>query len=301
MSKNKTWSPPGWPWELDLLALIFVVIALVVPYVYFGGAASDDVTRALREQQHVLWAIGIVVLFVMHLAVGGATLELISTPFLHLISPVVFALIAYYRSHTVFTQAQIESRIDGSPLQYIAVAAGSLILSLLVARFRKSRFLFRFRNVQWDIIQKAPYDNTYWNLITEFQPLVYPPRAYRACSEGILIEGWFYVMAVPFEMFQSLTAAAGLRHATNGRYLASTTRNMIRIELLDNSEPLYISPANRQEFLSYCASHFGRLRPLAGHSARGTHAGTQQSSQTAHGTAKGTFYGRRTEHGTRAP
>lgn len=293
MSKNKTWSPPGWPWELDLLSLIFVIAALAVPYVYFGEAAGDAATLALREQQHVLWAIGIVVLFIMHLAIGGATLEMISTPVLHLISPTAFALIAYYRSHTVFVQANKQTWMDGSPLQYILVGLGAIVLTLIIARIRTVRFLHKFRDVQWDIKHKAPYDSTYWQLITEFEPLVYPPRSYRACNDGILIEGWFYVMPIPFEMFQSLTAAAGMRHTTNGRYLASTAHNMIRIELLDNAEPLYISPENRQEFLAYCASHVARLRPQS-HSAKGTQPGT------AHGTSKGTFYGHRTEHGTRA-
>lgn len=300
MSKHKRWSPPGWPWELDLLSLIFVITALAVPYVYFSEVAGDMATRALYEQHHVLWSIGIAVLFIMHLAIGGATLEMISTPVLHLISPTAFALIAYYRSHTIFVQANKQTWMDGHPLQYILVGLTAIALTMIIARIRTIRFLHRFRDVQWDIEQKAPYDASYWKLITEFEPLVYPPRWYRACNEGILIEGWFYVMAIPFEMFQSLTPAAGMRHATNGRYLASTTRNMIRIELLDNAEPLYISPANRQEFLAYCASHVARARPHA-HSAKGTQAGaTHAPPPTAHGTSKGTFYGQRTDNGTRA-
>jgi hypothetical protein len=296
MSKNKTWAPPGWPWELDLLSLIFVIVALVVPYIYFGRGAGDDVTNALREQHHVLWAIGIVVLFVMQLVVGASTLELMSTPFLHLISPVIFATIAYFRTHTALAEARIKSPIDGSPLQYILVVAAAMLLALIIAKIRKARFLRRFRDIRWEIVQKAPYDKTYWQLLTEFQPLVYPPRTYKACDDGILIEGWFYAMAIPFEMFQSMTAAGGMRHATNGRHFASTTRSMIRIELLDNAEPLYISPENRQEFLAYCASHVARLRPQAGQPAKATHAGVHQGRATAHGTA---FYGQRTEQGSR--
>lgn len=299
MSKNKKWSSPGWPWELDLLSLIFVAVALIVPFMYFEAAGSNEVTRALREQHHTLWAIGIVVLFVVQLAIGGATLELISTPILHLVAPPIFAALAYYRSITVLQEANIPSALGGTVLHYALVVAAAIALTLAAARIRTVRFLRRFRDVQWDIVQKAPYDDTYWSLIPEFQPLVYPPRCYRACSEGILIEGLFYAMAIPFEMFQSLSPAAGLRHATNGRYMASSRRSIIRIELLDNAEPLFISPADRQSFLAYCAAQVSRLRPIssakATHagSARGTHAGTVRGTRgaTAHGTRHGTSRG----------
>lgn len=302
MSKNKTWAPPGWPWELDALSFVFVIAALAIPYVLFGQSSGDEVTLTLREQHHVLWAIGIFVLFVIQLAIGGGTLEMISTPFLHLIAPTVFAVIAYFRIHTVLEETGIKTWVSGSALQYILFAIGALALTLIIARIRTLRFLRKFRDFHWEISQKAPYDKTYWSLIAEFEPLVYPPRAYRACNEGILIEGWFYMMAIPFEMFQSLTPAAGMRHASSGRYLASSTRNMIRIELLDNAQPLYISPANRSEFIAYCASHFARIR-AHGSTAKGTHAGTTRGTHTgatARGSSKGTFYGQRTEHGTRA-
>jgi hypothetical protein len=292
MSKNKTWAPPGWPWELDLLSLIFVVIALAVPYSMIPTDAAMDVARAREEQQHVLWAIGIVVIFVMHLAVAGATLETISTPFINLLSPIGFAVLAYYRSHTAIMETGRESALTGSVAQYALVVAGVLVLSLIVARIRMARHLLRFRGVKWDLVSPCKYDASYWQLATEFQPLIYPPRVVRACTEGVLIEGFFYLMAIPFEMFQGLAPVAGVRHSSNGRYLASSARNLIRVELLDNAEPLYISPANRAEFLSYCAHHIAHLRPHATGGTR-TQAGetTHGARQTAHGTAHGTRSG----------
>lgn len=297
MSKNKTWSPPGWPFEMDLLSLAFVVIALMVPYTFFERAIGNDVANALHEQQHVLWAIGIVVLYVMQLVIGGATLELISTPFLHLIAPAVFAVIAYYRSAATIAQAKMDHFIDGSWWHYVVVVLVAIALSLLLARLRTMRTLRAYRDVKWDIVQKAPYDSTYWQMIPEFQPLVYPPRFYRASEEGILIEGFFYVMAIPFTLFQSLSPVMGLGAVSNGRYLASSSRNLIRIELLDNAEPLFISPANRREFLTYCAAHVARLRPHSSMTAKATHAGTGTAHETAKGTNAGTARG--TAHGTK--
>lgn len=309
MSKNKTWSPPGWPWELDLLSLVFVGVALIVPYIYFQMSSEDEITMALREQRHTLWAIGIVLLFILQIIIGGASLELISTPILHLVAPTLFALLAYYRSFTALQEANLTQVINGSVFQYFLVSIAAIALTAVMARIRTLRYLSHYRNVEWEIVQKAPYDSTYWSLITEFEPLVYPPRYYRACKDGILIESWFFIMAIPFTAFQSLSAAAGMRHTTNGRYIASSAKSLIRIELLDNAEPLFISPADRQQFLAYCAMHVARLRPTSTtarapshgtHSgtARGTHAGTAKETQA--GTARGTRAGtaRATHSGT---
>lgn len=299
MSKNKTWNTPGWPWEMDLLCLVFVVIALAAPYYYFTASTGEEITRTLMEQRHVLWAIGITVLFVMHLAVSGTTLETISTPFLHLLSPMAFAVLAYYRTFSTIQQTAHSSPLNGSALQYALVAVSVLILSLVMARIRMARQLLRFRDIKWDLVCKSPYDRTYFQLITEFQPLVYPPRLVRACSEGVLIEGWYYLMPLPFSMFQGLAPVAGIRHAANGRYIASSTRNLVRIELLDNAEPLYISLENRAEFLNYCARHIAHLRAHTTGSpnrtrdtASGTHAGAARgtASGTSRGSARKTFY-----------
>lgn len=278
MSKNKTWAPPGWPWELDALALVFVVIALVVPYLLSTGQTSatlnaeNPATAVLQEQRNVLWAIGIVVLFVMHLAVAGASLETISTPFIHLVSPLAFAMVAYYRIYTVARETGKAIVVNGSVLQIVVLAVAVFAATLLVARIRMARYLLRFSDVKWDIVSKARYDRTYLELTAELLPLIYPPRLYRASEEGLLVEGWFYIMPVPFEMVQSITALNNAGIASNGKYHASTTRELIRMELLDNSEPLFISPENRAEFIQYCTHNVTRLRPVS-HKAPTRHAG----------------------------
>lgn len=295
MSKQKTWAPPGWPWELDALTLVFVIIALAVPYLLSTGHAditpgtdANPATAVLQEQRSVLWAIGIVVLFVMHLAVAGASLETISTPFIHLISPMAFALIAYYRVYTVAHDTGKAAVVNGSALQLTILVLAVAVTTLLVARIRMARYLLRFNDVKWDIISKARYDASYFELMAELRPLIYPPRFYRASEEGLLVEGWFYIMPVPFEMVQSLTALNTAGIATSGKYHASNTHSLMRMELLDNSQPLFISPENRNEFLQYCVNHVMRLRPhLAAKTRPGTHAnGDTHARHTHNGTRK---------------
>lgn len=288
MSKNKTWDPPGWPWELDILAIVFVVISLVVPYLIFSDASatasSNQAAFTLNEQRHVLWAIGIVVLFVMHLAVAGASLETISTPFIHIVTPVGFALIAYYRTFSVAREVGKSTLATGSILQIVVLVLAVFLATLLVARIRMARYFLRFRDVKWDIISPSRYDGSYLELMSQLRPLIYPPRLLRATTEGMLIEGWFYIMPVPFAMVQSITAVNSFGYASSGTYYASSTSHLIRLELLDSSEPIFVSPAQRDEFLQYCAHHVARLRPAKGAKTRpGTHGGHDRAHQTHNG------------------
>lgn len=285
MSKNKTWAPPGWPWEMDLLTLFFVALALGAPYYYFNATETTTVAQTLEEQQHVLWAIGIVVLSVMHVAVAAARLEAISTPILYLLSPPAFAVLAYYRTFKVLQGTGQQTLLTGSVQQYALVVGSVLLLSLVMSRIRMARHMLRYRDIKWDIVCKSAYDSSYFALLTEFKPLAYPPRLLRACSEGILLEGWFYLAPFPFDRVQGIAPITSARRSANGHYLTSSTRTMVRIELLGNVHPFYISPERRDEFLSYCNQHLARLRPasMAGH----THAGATRSASATRGTRSG--------------
>lgn len=287
---------------MDLLSLLFVVAALFLPYYFFSADSTGDVAKVLQEQQHVLWAIGIAVLSVMYLAVAGATNDLITPPFLHLLSPTLFAVLAYYRTYAVLKDTNQPSLLSGSPLQYSLVIVSVLLLSMVLARIQLARYMLRFRALKWDITCRSKYDRSYLQLIALLRPLIYPPRTIRACPEGILVQGWFYIMAVPYEMFQSMTAVPGLMHSANGRYLASSVHTMVRIELSDSTRPLFISPENRDEFLAYCSQHLpqrtgyggrgGRTHAGATHYSGGTARGTRVSAQSGRvGTARGTAPG----------
>lgn len=301
MSNKKTWSALGWPWELDLLALVFVVVSLIGPYlIYSEHFASrttlNPVAAHINEQTYILWAIGICVLFAMHLALAGSLLDNLSTPFLHLLAPLVFALLAYYRIFAVSHDMGDVTPVNGSAAQIVLTAGGALFASLLLARFRMMRHRMRFRETVWDKTEASAFDSSFFELIIQFRPLVYPPRRYRASQEGILVEGWFYTFAMPFEMIQSISAVRTMNIATDGDYYATNTKNLVRFELLDRSKPIFISPDNREEFIQYCAHHVARIRPpgtkhgtMSGLYARHTHAGgTGGGSAKAGGTQSGT-------------
>ncbi len=292
----------GWPWELDILTLVFVVIALAAPYFIFSehtasATIDNPATSQLNEQAYMLWAIGICVLFVMHLALAGSMSDTLSTPFLHLVAPLVFALLAYYRIHAVSSDLGNVTPVNGSLSQVAMLVGSTLAVSLLIAKLRTVRHLLRFRDVTWDKIERSTFDSSFFELITQFRPLIYTPRLYRACSEGILVQGWFYTIAMPFEMIQSISAVRTMNISSDGDYYATNTHNLIRFELLDRNKPIFISPENRDDFIHYCAHHVARIRPPANRASR---PGTMSGLYGRHTQSGGTRAGHTHAGGTQA-
>jgi|GEM_PF-1585864 hypothetical protein len=280
MSKNKTWTPPGWPWELDLLTLAFLVIGVLIPYNLFtqniadSSLAANQAAVKLKEQTYILWSIGLCLLYIMHLALSGAGDDALSIPVVQMVSPALFASLAYYRILTVATDMQQTTMLTGHPGQILVFLVVVMLITFIVARLRLARHLHRFRDTQWDLECAARYDSSYFSLMAEFRPLVYPPRRYRVCDQGLLIEGWCYSVVIPFTSIQSVHAVRASAVTAAGYYYTSNTSNLVRLELVDSPRPLFISPEGRDELVQYIAHYTAHMRPSQQHRSRhGTHPG----------------------------
>ena len=280
MSKNKTWAPPGWPWELDLVTLAFLVIGVLIPYNIFtshiadSSLAANQAVAKLKEQTYILWSIGLCLLYIMHLALSRTGDDSLSIPVVQLISPMLFACLAYYRIHTVSHDMQQPTMLTGGFGQIALLLVVVMLITFIVARLRLARHLHRFRDTQWDLECSASFDSSYFSLLAEFRPLVYPPRRYRVCDQGLLIEGWFYSVVVPFSSVQSASTVRASAIAAAGHYYASNTANLVRLELTDSPLPLFISPEGRDEVVHYITQHTTHMRPSQHHRSRhGTHPG----------------------------
>ncbi len=311
MSKNKTWAPPGWPWELDLLTLAFLVMGVLIPYNLFtqhmaeSSLAANQAVVKLKEQTYILWSIGLCLLYVMHLALSGAGDDALSIPVVQMTSPVVFAALAYYRIYVVAADMQQTTMLTGNLGQILVFIAVVMLITFIVARLRLARHLHRFRDTQWDLECSASYDATYFSLMAEFRPLVYPPRRYRACDQGLLIEGWCYSVVIPFTSIQSVHPVRANTLTTAGYYYASNTGNLVRLELVDSPRPLFISPEGRDELIQYIAHYTTHMRPSQQHRSRhGTHPGVTARDTHPGLSARATHAGlneRDTSPGVRPP
>lgn len=276
MSKERNrWGSPGWPWELELLAFIFVVVAIAVPawLQYMQAAGQNDMTlfaRTQLEQQRgmawqnlsdLIWALALVGVYIGHLIIAAASVESISTPFTHLFSPLVFAAVTYYRLYMIRGANVPVKIVQGSVLEMAIWFMVVVVITILVARLRMARHLLRFRGVQWDFETPAKFDATYFEMLVHFHPLVYPPRMYHVCREGLLIEGWLYVMPLSFDSLGAVDAPRSVSVTTSGLFLATSSRTLMRLRMLDKSELLYISPQNRAELLHYCEARIVERKP----------------------------------------
>ncbi|NCC49846.1 MAG: hypothetical protein EOM20_01390 [Spartobacteria bacterium] len=313
--ESKTWSPPGRPWELELLAFIFVLTSLVIPlYVELSyDEASPErienlslVARAEMERNQdqpswkdltmVFWGIAIVGLYLVHLVMAGAAFRWNSTPFTYLFAPLIFAMITYYRLFWLSQRTNdIGTIVSGGALEISMWILGILSITFLVARVRMARYRIQFRNVEWDIVSSTKLDKTYFELCANFTPLVYPPREYRVCEHGLMIEGWLFLMPLPFELIHSVEAAKHATYLTSGHYVATSAKTLLRIQLNDTPNPIFISPVQRKEMLEYCEKI---LAPRHG----GTWAGATKSGdkQTRHGAATETHPGLRAQRKSQA-
>ena len=162
--KNKScWRLPGWPWELELLVLVFAVTAIALPYLLQHMQTPDPSQLSLlakaemaKKQQvaawHTwegfFWTLVIAGLYLAHLAVASAAIEYLSTPFTHLFSPLLFSSISYYRLCELIRGSPLDGGIvSGSFLELLLWLASVLAITFLLGRIRMARLMLRFRDV----------------------------------------------------------------------------------------------------------------------------------------------------------
>lgn len=320
--KNKEkWNPPSWPWEMELITLIFFLIALLIP-VYFNAESGSPTAEEIRQvadmsalslssghdmlnmQFGFLWAVAIVALYIMHLTFSFLELERVTASPLHLLSPCAFAVLAYNRIDNIPNlQNTALSSVDGSISQILVLVAVVGLLTSILARLRKYRYLLDFDDVQWDVTSRSVYDASYLGLMMLIRPLLYAPRQFRACSEGILIEGWFYAAPIAFNDVRAIATLNSASTNSTGYYYASSAKNLVRMELHDSLKPTFISPKDREDFVRYCVQHIAHRRPSRkANSTRHDmlHAADTRAGGTTHagGTRAGTHAGNSRAGGT---
>ncbi len=290
---KQAWKLPKWPWELEVFTILFMLLAIALPFYVHNlepapGSIVAELNKtnpaeaALAEQRGMLWSVSILGLYFFHIIVARGTLDLISTPITTLLAPPAFATIAYFRTLILSRDmGQNIAFVTGSIGQILLIAASVIIVSLVLARLHMTRYMLNFRQTKWDIASPALMDKTYTSLLSELRPLLYLPRRYRAAEQGILIEGWFYVMVMPFRMVQSISAVNYAGMGVTGNYFATSTHTLIRVEMTESNTPVFISPAERDEFLRYCVTNVLRLKRsgAAGSTSSGDLAGMSRTQR----------------------
>lgn len=278
MSNQRIWESSGWPWGLELLALIFVLAAIIIPWQLAAEPHVDMESLSIVEQRRLeqrqqqqtgtfedffnfFWSLGILGLYGVHLLMASSSINQITTSFTHLFSPLIFSMITYYRLAGVTTTVGGEERalLSNTPGELILWILIVFALTLLLARVRAIRHGLKFKRVEWDVNSKAARDSTFWSeLAWTIRPLIYKPLSYMASDEGILIKGWLFYLPLSYNVIQSVEAVRKVSVSESATFYSTTTKGLVRVQVKDTKQPIYISPSDREAFIAYCNRHLNR-------------------------------------------
>ena len=265
---SKLWRAPGRPWELVLLVLVFFMASLILPgfiqqqappvkQVKLLGQVKAEVSPIAHfiNREEAPWLLVTVVLFFGYLFVPNPLLTRVNLPIFDLVAPFLFGLIAYVR----ILRASIKSRVqipfvEGQVPDILLWIAGLLLLTLLAVVLNVTRHRFKWRKVRWDIKTPTTKDGTLRRLLVNLYPLFYPPREYRICPDGILVSGWHYLLSIPITAIESVRLERKANPATfisENAYLATSTKQLLRLGVKGFHKPIFISPKKSSAFLMY--------------------------------------------------
>jgi hypothetical protein len=243
--------------------------------VYVNYLASPFPSRTLLEEalhpnaallphyirfNDLVWAGALLGLGALTLLMSRFRADRNSTPLPAFVAPLFFAFVSYYRLYVASRgDGSVTAIVSSSPGQFVIWGAATLTTVVLIARFRMARYALRFRDIKWDLASSAHHDKTFFTLAIRILPLIYEPRAYRACDRGVLIEGWFYMLVLPFDMVHAVSEASHPGNIYAGEYFATSLNELIRFQVAGQSLPVYISPQQHKEFLTYCQQRVKRI------------------------------------------
>ncbi len=262
-TSESRWRSIPWPYELELLTLVLVSLAVLAPMV-MTWAFPPDLTgisptayRPLNElevRQSFLGGSFVMLLYIAHLFWAFSTTEFISVSASHLLAPTMFGSAAYIRmAQHNFHEGLTGAFFNGSAFELALVVALIQLTTWGMARNRMRVYMKRFKGERWEVVQASRVNRSYLRLVlSRIEPLFYPPRRFRAGQDGILVEGYSYLMPIPFCEVERVFPVVQSQLSSPGTYLALAADDLIGLKLFEEMDPIFISPEHPAEFFNYC-------------------------------------------------
>lgn len=276
MPPLKQWQTSGRAWELMLLTTLLAAAAIGLPAL-LPQAVRDPQTLIIKPTDAYFvhewsmfgpasrpWVIVTSLLYALYLFMPNPFIQRLSLYLFDPLAPLIFTIITYVR-------VAMEAKARRVALPFIGqhpwdlvfwLVLAALLVALLVV-FRAWREHRRWGKLKWDLVSPSARDGSRRQLAANFYPLVYPPHAYRICPDGLLILGWHYVMPIPLSAIESVRLERRAnRHAllTNSAFLATSTKNILRLGIKGIRKPVFISPKKSSAFLLYLRLARSRLK-----------------------------------------
>lgn len=267
-SATGSWGRQARPWSLEVLTLLFTVLGLAEPFVQRMIAGSSAPTESETSIGIMLWPALLMGTYIVHRIFARSAPNCLSTPFSYLIAPPIAATLCYMAYAYKFEESGLHyAWISTSPLAAAFVAFDTLVVTLVLSRLHMLDNWKRIAGSAWEIDQPARRDGTIWSIAAQFYPLAYRPAQYLACPDGVVVKGWHFLVALPFKDIRSIAELPRGDIAISGYYFVSSDRDLLRIDLSDNTIPFYLSPEEPTAFMEY-------MRRFTSVRRAGTHART---------------------------
>jgi hypothetical protein len=275
---RQRWAEPQWPWALELLTLLMLAVGLATPLILSAiNATPGQGPQDQRGLGALLWPALLMGYYILHLMVARASVDRLSTPLIHLLSPTLAAVLSYLALARSAAAAGLEvSVLSGGALDLVLLVLIMLSATLLLARVSMRWMRRRFRSITWEITSPNRVDRSIWAVAAQVYPLVFPPLRYLGCPDGLLVEGWHFLVIIPFDDVRSVSKVRFGNVEASGHYFATAAQDLIRIDCSDSTMPIFLSPVEHEQVLHYCSHHVGRRRQPT---SRGTHPGVSGRTQ----------------------
>lgn len=272
MATETRWNKTSWSWELEIVVVFFVFLAMFVPlYIEYTtpvipveemsliersqqDSAFNAVSKSQGQQQNMVIGLSILGLYVGYLVISLLGNRLISTSFFNIHAPVVFAGVAYYRLLTYTQDGSTDLHlVSGTWWEPIVWILGVYALCLLLSKLRKIRHMKYFNDENWTLtMETAPDPFRINSLKVSVRSFVYPPTRFYVSENGILAEGWFFILPFNFKNIKSIIQKKSVNSMANDYIMATRRRDLLRIQLSNDDTPYIISPVDTDQFLKTC-------------------------------------------------
>lgn len=274
-SASETWVQPKRPFEIEAIVLLFVLVALLLPF-YLGmiHTEPEPIPVTLIEQARgttpqagtdytnvigMLWGVSILGLYLMHITIGSSTITFNTTPAYYLVAPILFGGLAYYRIHQQQAVYKLsEPLVSAAPGSILLAFIAILLSTCLLARMRVLRYRLRFKHIDWDMILATRRDATFFTkLAAQLRPLLYPPRRYFLSAQGLLIEGWLFIRAVPITIVEDVEHVEIFNPLQQAEIYAASANDLVQLNISEQVQPILLSPIHPEQMLKYCRERLG--------------------------------------------
>jgi hypothetical protein len=254
-----------------ILAGLFFLVSVISPALVEPPQPDKENTTLMevRLQQHtdtspasrifnrreMPWLMISGLLFFAYLVSPNPFIEMVTLPLYDLFAPFVFSIILYIRLTGAVRVAGTSFRfIRGGALDAVLWLLGTCVLVAAALAINVTRNRLRWRKVKFDITSPTLRDKTFRRLLLNLYPLVYYPRSFRICADGVLVCGLHYLMAIPFTAVEKVSLERN--PATDiligsSAFLATSTKRLIRLNIKGARKPVYITPKKHAAFMMY--------------------------------------------------